>query len=75
MNHKTCIHHYRIDSQDIGTCIRCGEIKNFRRLQGKEGITLFRQKHLSTAEAKRMQRLKMGVSNEPTKSYRTQQGS
>ncbi|MBA7590975.1 hypothetical protein ES708_33120 [subsurface metagenome] len=37
MNHKSCVHHWRIDNRDIGTCIHCGEVKNFRRLQGKEG--------------------------------------
>ncbi|MBA7578554.1 hypothetical protein ES708_20419 [subsurface metagenome] len=64
MNRKTCIHRWRIDEQDIGTCIRCGEIKNFHRLQNKEGIGLFRQKYLSTAAAEREQRLKKGVSND-----------
>ncbi|MBA7566300.1 hypothetical protein ES708_07991 [subsurface metagenome] len=69
MNHKTCIHHWRIDEQDIGTCIRCGEIKNFHRLQNKEGIAIFRQKHLTRAAAERAQRLEKGVSNEPSRSH------
>jgi len=30
---KNCIHHWMIDSQDIGTCLKCGKVRNFRKLQ------------------------------------------
>jgi len=31
-----CVHHWVIDDHDIGTCKKCGEVKDFGRLLAKE---------------------------------------
>ncbi len=33
MNDKTCVHYWHIDNLDIGTCQKCGEVRDFRRLR------------------------------------------
>lgn len=30
-----CIHFWKIDRYDVGTCVYCGEVKDFRSLQRK----------------------------------------
>jgi len=32
-----CIHHWMIDENNIGTCKKCGDVKDFRTLLAKEG--------------------------------------
>lgn len=33
MGQKKCVHYWKVDSNDVGTCIYCGEVKDFGRLQ------------------------------------------
>ena len=32
-----CIHHWVIDENDVGTCKKCGEVRDFRALLATEG--------------------------------------
>jgi len=32
---KECVHYWKIDGNDVGTCIHCGETRDFGALQGK----------------------------------------
>lgn len=34
--HKCPPHHFMIDSNDVGVCRYCGEVRNFRRLLERE---------------------------------------
>ncbi|MBA7583390.1 hypothetical protein ES708_25333 [subsurface metagenome] len=45
MNHKTCVHHWHIDNQDIGTCQKCGKVKNFHQLpNGVDDVSKVRRR-------------------------------
>lgn len=33
MTKQKCIHHWFIDSKEVGTCLKCQQVKDFRRLQ------------------------------------------
>jgi hypothetical protein len=30
-----CVHHWLIDSKDVGQCLKCGVVRDFRRAAGK----------------------------------------
>jgi len=32
---KKCIHYWKIDGNDVGTCIYCGEVRDFGAIQRK----------------------------------------
>jgi len=34
---KACVHHWRVDDHNIGTCKKCGEVRDFGALLAKEG--------------------------------------
>ncbi len=36
MEHKACVHHWHIDRLDIGTCQKCGKVKNFHKFLNRE---------------------------------------
>jgi len=38
MGKTECVHHWLIDLDNIGHCIKCGAVKNFGALMRKEGI-------------------------------------
>ena len=40
--HKCPPHHFRIDSDDVGHCIYCPEVRDFRKLQEKEARRISR---------------------------------
>jgi hypothetical protein len=29
-----CVHHWVVDSRDVGRCLKCGKVKDFRRALG-----------------------------------------
>ena len=37
MIERRCIHHWMIDGNNIGTCKKCGEVRDFGALLVKEG--------------------------------------
>ena len=37
MIERRCIHHWMIDGNNIGTCKKCGEVRDFGALLAKEG--------------------------------------
>ena len=34
---KRCVHHWLIDSENIGTCRKCGAVRDFGKLQVRMG--------------------------------------
>ena len=31
-----CIHHWSVNQQNVGTCIKCGDIRDFAAIQNKK---------------------------------------
>ena len=38
MDNNNCTHHFIIDSNNIGVCRYCGEVRDFNRLLQREGV-------------------------------------
>jgi hypothetical protein len=32
---KTCVHHWMIDNKNIGRCKKCGEIRDFKKVEAE----------------------------------------
>jgi hypothetical protein len=41
---SNCVHHWIIDGHDVGTCIKCGEVRDFVELQAR--LRPYRRTHM-----------------------------
>jgi hypothetical protein len=47
-----CIHHWLIDSEDVGQCLKCGAVRDFRRIAGKSLSKVMEKEYAALATTK-----------------------
>ena len=50
-----CVHHWLIDSKDVGQCLKCDAVRDFRKVTGKS-LTKVMEKEWATPATKEARR-------------------
>ena len=49
-----CIHHWNVNQQNIGTCVKCGEIRNFAAIAEKKRSDAAKAKSAAAIERRKV---------------------